>query len=475
MKTISLFALTVSVGVVAVVYSSCSSCPPTDTRCNSGVGGGSGGGGGTGGGGALQLYDYYTLDTRFSDRFFMDLVVDQTAGTSRVGIAYVSGRGEIPIIYLPGDAGITTDGGVDGGVYDIRYVEWENGNVKAPEVADQVERMAGISIDYHPSTGQPAIAYLGGGSDMSLYWFNSDAELATRDTTGAWTKAAAATTGYMVTCGNPVSDQMAGVVVGIWPAIKYQSNGTLWYCYRDVHTGQYPQGDWAGADVECVHGSPPNSWTRECTYPGGNTKDAPGGRIRMVMINDLPTILWDHVYGGADTRGNDVEVMSHLPTGGGWTVKYNALRSADTQNGGTIDYDAMTEGLGVAVLDLTDGVLRYTNRAPGATQWSTADPVVGEGTGGWFPSLAMDPINHEPAIAYYACSSRSGQNASQCQPDYDEVRVTQRTNNDWAGHTETVTTDTATMVKLGFLPDGRKVIAYRDKAGAVKVAVRKVP
>ncbi|MBK7862339.1 MAG: hypothetical protein IPJ65_27770 [Archangiaceae bacterium] len=461
-----------SLGVAGLFSSSCSSCPPTDSRCNAGVGGGGGSGGG-GGGGGFDPYDRFVLDSKFSDRFYMDLVVDQTAGKSRVGVAYVAGRGEIPIVYLPGDAGIASeDGGSsqDAGVYEIRYVEWENGAVKTPQVVDAVSRMVGISIDFSPTTNEPAIAYLGGGSDMSLYWFNSDAELAVRSGGTTWAKEASAINGFQVTCGNAVSDQAAGVVVGIWPAIKYQSNGTLWYCYRDVHTGQYPQGDWGGADVECLHGSP-GSWTRECAYPGGNTKDAPGGRIRLTMANDVPTVLWDHATGGADTRGTDVEVQSHLPAGG-WSVKFNALRSGDTQNGGTIDWDP-TEGLGVAALDLTDGVLRYTNKATGSAQWSTADPVVGEGTGGWYPSLAMDPVNHEPAIAFYVCSTRSGQNSSQCQPDFDEVRVTQRINNDWASHTEVVDTVSATMVKMGFLPDGRKVIAYRERNGTVHLAVRK--
>ena len=33
-----------------------------------------------------------------------------------------------------------------------------------------------------------------------------------------------------------------GFCVGLWSAIRYDSTGTLWYCYRDVHQGQFRQG-----------------------------------------------------------------------------------------------------------------------------------------------------------------------------------------------------------------------------------------
>ena len=36
--------------------------------------------------------------------------------------------------------------------------------------------------------------------------------------------------------------------------------------------------------VECVHGGPMN-WTRECALPGGNNKNAPGGRINGRAVN----------------------------------------------------------------------------------------------------------------------------------------------------------------------------------------------
>ena len=238
-----------------------------------------------------------------------------------------------------------------------------------------------------------------------------------------------------------------------------------------MHSGQYQQQDWAGSDVECVRGGPGN-WTRDCTYAAGNNKDGPGGRIDLTIVNDQPYITWDNALGGADTRGQNV--WHQFKNGTTWSSARGVFTMSDTQSGGSVAYDPM-EGVGVAAVDLADNILRYTNRALTSNSFNTADPVYGEGTGGWYPSLAMDPVNHEPAIAFYVCSPTSSQTYAQCIPSFDEVRVTQRVNNDWAGHTERVDDVSAVSIRLGFLSDGRKVVAYRERNGTLKLAVRKVP
>ena len=92
MKTLSL-PLAVTLFASVLLNAGCSDCPPTNSACNTGVGGGSGSGGG-GGSVATDLYDLYTLDSKMSDRFYMDMVVDKSMGKSRVGIVYVAGQGE---------------------------------------------------------------------------------------------------------------------------------------------------------------------------------------------------------------------------------------------------------------------------------------------------------------------------------------------------------------------------------------------
>jgi hypothetical protein len=332
---------------------------------------------------------------------------------------------------------------------------------------DNVLRVVGLSIDFHPTTGEPAIAYLGGGSDGNPFWLNSDGKISRRSGT-AWTGSIVVTNGATVTCGNPVSDTAAGVVVGLWPALRYDGTGNLHCCYRDVHSGQFPQQDWAGSDVECWYGVP-GAMTGSCTKAGGNDRGGWGGRIQMAMSADQPTIIYDAVFGGADTSGQNV-FLQQRSDAGSWTLPPAAVASvAATQTGASLAIDAV-EGTGVAVLDEADNVLRYYRRAPTAMIFAPADAVFGMGRGGWYPSLAMDPVNHEPAIGYYVCAPNVGM--SPCLASYDEVRVAQRNTVSSAWQETTVDTEAGERIRLGFLPNGKRVLAYRRPGtGEVVLAV----
>jgi len=389
-------------------------------------------------------YLIVTLDSTTVGSGYLDMAVDRTQ--SRVGVAYFS---DLP------------DGGAE-----VRYVEWQNGTVGAVSVVAAVTRSVGITVDLNPVTGEPGIGYLGGGSDTNAFWTNSDAELATRSGS-AWSKTIVASRGDQITCGNPVSD--TGVVVGLWPALRYDAAGGLHYCYRDVHNGQFPQQDWAGSDVECWSGMP-GALIGSCTKAGGNDKDAPGGRIAMTMAGSGPIITYDHVFGGADTAGQDVFIHRH--DAGAWSTTPRAVASVTgTQTGASLAWDPV-EGTGVAVLDTADNVLRYYQQAPGAAAFSAADPVFGMGTGGWYPSLAMDPALHEPAIAFYVCAPNTF--VTVCPAGFDELRIAQRSTATGAWQEHVVDTEGGRRLRLGFLPNGKRVVAYRLIAnGHVALAVER--
>jgi hypothetical protein len=92
------------------------------------------------------------------------------------------------------------------------------------------------------------------------------------------------------------------------------------------------------------------------------------------------------------------------------------------------------------------------------------------GSGGWYPSLAMDPVNHEPAIAFYVCSPRSGVNPTSCSTPNDELRIAQRVSGTWR---ETVVDQGGGYSpKLGFLKSNKRVVVYRVPP-ALKIAVER--
>lgn len=106
--------------------------------------------------------------------------------------------------------------------------------------------------------------------------------------------------------------------------------------------------------------------------------------------------------------------------------------------------------------------------------WSSPDPVFGSGSGGWYPSLAWDPTYHEPAIAFYYCDSRVGQNEGTCPTGEDKLVITQRNSSAGNWREEDVDLEGGIQIQLGFFTTGKRWVAYRDpRSGAVKVATEK--
>lgn len=388
-------------------------CPPPNP--NPDGGGGGTGGGNTGGGAGQSPFTVTELDPAAVDATYFAMAVDPVA--ERVGVAYYSDRGTQTMMGTPD--------------YDIKYVEWRQGVVSPIQTVRLVQRKAGIALVFDKTTGEPILSYLGGAAGfevgMSIFWFQSDAVINRRTGGSTWTETVVASSGNQITCGNGVSDR--GFLVGLWPALALDSTGKMYLAYRDGHAGQFPQQDWAGSDVELWEGAPPPT-TGVCLAQGGNNKDAWGGHNQMVIgAADQPAIIYDQMYGTADTNGINVVFQQRNAGTGAWTAPGTLLTISNTQTGASLAYDP-TEGYGIAVVDRATNELSYTNSLNG-TAWSSLDPVFGAGSGGWYPSLAMDPVNHEPAIAFYICSPRGSVNETGCTTTDDKLMVSQRVVGTW--------------------------------------------
>lgn len=412
-----------------------------------GAGGGTGGGGG--GGGNLEPFSIVTLDPDVRGIDYLAAAFEPTS--RRVGVVY----------YAP--AGTETMAGHPD--FFIKYVEWQDGVTKPIETIRTVQRKVGLAIAFDPTSGEPTVSYLGGDpgfiQGMSIYWFQSDAVINRRNN-GTWTETIVAVTGGDVSCGNPVSDR--GLLVGLWPALLYDPTGTLYYAYRDGHDAQFPQQDWNGSDVEIWEGAPPPS-TGKCVSPGGNNKQAWGGHIQLAMGDGQPGISYDQMFGTSDQNGSNV-VFQERDSSGNWGTPAVLLNISNTQSGPSLAWDSM-EGFGVAVVDRATNELSYIFRPPSSSTWSAPDPVFGSGSGGWYPSLAMDPVYHEPAIAFYVCSARNSVNETTCLTNEDELRIKQRVSGNW--REVVVDKEGGYLPKLGFFVDGtgpgassKRVVVYRQ-------------
>ncbi len=437
-------------------------CSPSSSGSDGGMGGGTGGGGGS----SLGAFALTDLDPAALDATYFAMAVDPMQ--ERVGVAYFSNRKT------------QTMAGRDD--YDIKYVEWKKGVISPIQTVRFVQQIIGISLVFDPTTGEPIMAYLGGPDGFvmgdSVFWFQHEAVINRRSGGSTWTETIVASTGNQITCGNVVSDR--GFLVGLWSTIAIDSTGKMYLAYRDAHAGQFPFQDWNGSDLELWEGPiPPTTGT--CLAQGGEPKSARGGHNQLVIGPDNePAIVHDQMFNSADSNG--VNVVFQFRKAGVWSTPALKLTISNTQTGPSLAYDSQ-EGYGIAVVDRGTDQLSYINSLDG-TNWNAVDPVFGAGAGGWYPSLAMDPINHEPAIAFYVCSPKSGATETGCLNTEDKLMVTQRIADTW--REVLVDANGGYHPKIGFFASGKRVIAYRtppavDSAtgqtitgvGALKLAVER--
>ncbi len=453
MKTILLFVA----ALTSVLLVGCACSPPV---VDSGRkdGGADGGGGGSG----ASAYTYVTLDPSAMELKHIAMAV---TADDRIGVAYfasVDGGVDAGLLN-PNDAG--TSGSTVLQNYEVRYVEFANGVASTPEVIRTVQLDYGVAVAFQGS-GEPAVAFLGGGSDQSVYWLQGDAALAYRNG-GTWTEQVAVKKSAEAPCGNALSDGV-GFLVGINPAVIFDG-ATAYLAYRDCHNGQFPQQDWGASDLELAIGGP-TGWQHPLpAICGGNNKQGFGAHINMVMANGQPAMVSDRVLGSASGTGSDV-MFQMRNASGTWTVPISIQSNGNNQSGPSLAWDS-TVGFGVAAVERSTNKLQYSASANGTT-WNLPDPVFQTGSGGWYPSIAFDPIYHEPAIAFYICSDKSGVNEASCQPNEDSLHIRQLTGGTWQD--QLVDEEGGYLPKIGFFSSGKRFVVYRVPAtGAIRLAIEK--
>ncbi|MCP3138983.1 hypothetical protein [Pyxidicoccus xibeiensis] len=409
---------------------------------------------------------------------FTRLVVDAAAGdfdpissiamavgpNDRIGIAYFS------------KTGTRTENAPDS---DLFYREFNGGSLGAAEKIATVQRVYGVSLAFGPD-GQPAVTYLGGGRDDSTFWYQSDLAVSYRSANGTWTQRIAVTRSNQAVAGNPVSDSPGGFLVGLNASIVF-SGGQAIVAYRDGHQGNFGRQDWEASDLELATGGP-TVWQHRVVTAGGNDKQGYGGHLSLIMAGAQPAVVHDTAPEAALAPGSNVIFQRRNPDGASWSTPVRVQQVANAQLGPSMAYDA-TVGFGIAAVDRVGDKLTYiecdegsSTKCTAAGDWSTPDPVYNAGTGGWYPSLAFDPVNHEPSIAFYVCALESGRNDTGCNPGDDELVVTTRISGNWR---ETlVDANGGWSPKLAYLSNGKRVVLYRSPViasdkGALKLAVEK--
>ncbi len=442
--------------------------------CCSGPGGSTGGGSGTSssssssssGGAAWKIVPLDTSDGGDASDLALSVGPNDT-----VGVAYYLGQPQTGANQPPCNATYQP--------FQIRYVQYSNGQVTQPSVVDTVcHPQYGLGLALQ-SSGLPAVAYLGGApyGPMANYWIESQALVAYQQAAGSWTQEvtnnAAGNPEYAQTADGGVTDyQVEGkeIVLGLFSQIGFDSKGTAYDFYRDINFAQSigTTGDYASSDIEGEVGGP-TAWNLEWAF-AGNTWSYDGlpvlglgGHNQLVMANDQPAIVCDEFAqsAGDDASGLNVDFVMRLGPipANNWTVPLRIIQTGNNGTGPSIAWDG-TFGFAVTVYDSQASKLWYTSSTDGVT-WENADDVFA-GAGGWFPSIAISPVTHKPTIADFLCSNVPGPTAIQQCPA-DQMQIETRTFNGGSfGSGEVVDPAGGYEPKIAFLSTGKMVIAYRQ-------------
>ncbi len=435
----------------------------------------------------------------------------------QVGVAYFRPTGNS--LAPTGDAG----GRVD---YGVMYLEVRNGAVtRPPSQIAVVQCQDGLTLNFD-AQGDPVVGFLGGGAYFydggypadagpdttgSLYWLQSQPALAYGQTDGGWnlqvcmqdSTAMGAFTWIVNGSGGQDMSAMQlineGNVVGLWPSLLFDG-GTTIMAYRDVHFGQFPVQDWAASDIKLCQGTPMNwnSWSAPMTIDasGGHKAGGYGSHDQMIFgQSGALAVLCDSVptgQGVVNQDGNNAWFVQQnlgpwTNTTSEWTLPINPFNPknteadilVNTQSGPQMAYN-LTYGYSVVAVDTAPPMgagapALYYVSSPDGKIWSNRQTVFSLGSGGFYPSIADDPLNANPNIVYTICSANTGilPAPKTCDSPALVLDVVSGNPPDWADNKTTVTNQAAFTPKIAFLSSDKFVIAYRDlDTGAVYVAIQ---
>ena len=334
--------------------------------------------------------------------------------------------------------------------------------LRAPGGSWEVEQAAapavplspyGLDLSFDPA-GRPAIAYAGGEPEDN--WCGGhDAVLAVRDD-ATWTEQTAAMESDDAWSGDEASD--AGFVVGLWPALAFDTQGHAALLYRDAHYGSIQHDDRIRSDAELAW-SDGSAWSHQVVDLGDGAQDYgdlafddDGRPVAAYAITVEAT--QDSRYGVWAARLEDGD-WSHVQLYAGGIHTEVALALSPATGLPSVAFYAQREEAAVVVTLADDGAFADPDA------WTTervATPGYDEGRN---VALAFDETG-EPALAYHRCR-RATSAGTDCDLNDEAAVFASRHEGSWVY--ETVATGSlgscGDQTALAFDTDGRPHVFYR--------------
>ncbi len=329
----------------------------------------------------------------------------------------------------------------------------------------------GLDLEVAPS-GAPTIATMTGQPVAQIrYCGANDVGLYTRQGAGDWPLETAVATSGQAATGEPASDY--GDVVGYWPSLAFDADGNPAIAYKDVHAGGMQSDDFRRADLELA-------WRR------GGWQALPvdwghgAGDYNALVFDEAgrPNIVYHNPTDDVAASQHGLWVARSADGGATWE-RVQLLQGKTLEHPDAVLHEGQ---LVVAYYDALNGLpyiarlvddAAFTDLAAGWEVTEIGDHRYDEGV---HPSLAVSPRG-QLAVAYYRCT-RATDGLGACKPTHDGVIFAYEDGGEWTREEVDLggSGDCGRWPSLGFLPDGRAVVAYQcveqQDDGAFVPAVR---
>lgn len=316
-------------------------------------------------------------------------------------------------------------GNVEGGEYvDVKVAE-PDGDEVSVRVVDRVPGAATQSLDLAVTpSGELVLAY-GGGEGANGYCGPSDLAFARESGAGFATEIVATDSATPTACRLDLGGEDAycqiGDTVGLYPSIAVSDDGEIAITYQDLHNA-FADKDIYGADLEIARGTPGAfSLASLSTEVGGGYHSAVafGEGGRVIASHE---ILGNNIF--PDGQGGSYTVSAGLyvvvEQSDGSYLETPLVERRQTDHRIAVGWHPSVGWVAAYHDKGEDDLVFWRSTDDGAT-WA-AEPVDQIGRTGRSPQIGF-LSDGRPVVAYRYCG---GPTASACQPAVDGVRVAVR-------------------------------------------------
>lgn len=401
--------------------------------------------------------------------------VDYSIGSGEVGILprlALSGAGTVGVAYFaskPAEGALCASvGSGDPPVELFWTLYYSHADTDAADASawkrEQVDDILSIAVPnglafaFGPDGTASISAMSGEALEMPSYCGANDVGLFRRNGADDWALETAVATSDEAATGDPASDY--GEVVGYWPALAFDSTGSPFIAYKDVHAGGLQGDDRKRADLELAHKN--GGWSAQPVDIGQGAGDY---NAIAIDSQDRPIIAYYNPVEAANSAESKLGIWVTRPNADDEFEQVRLFNNA-TSRGPSVVVHPDDDLARVLIYNSTEGYPQlFAQRSEPdfgslSNGWEKRDIGDARYDEGYGASLAVSPSGHLGA-AYYRCA-KVVSGLGSCSPQEDALIFAYEDAGEWTREVVDAGGDgfCGRNPSLAFDADGDAHIAY---------------